>query len=169
MVGKDPLNASEEHQDFRLRITRLKKEYKYFCKLDISNCFSNFYHHDIVSALVDYVGGESSRHFGIFLRQINGGRSISCFPQGYFASKALGNWFMHFIEDNASLKSAAIIRFVDDVFMFSDVRSRLESDFYAIQTLLSERNLYLNASKSLIGDTRSSMLLPRTDQIKKSC
>lgn len=165
--GKAPLSASDEHQEFRQRIVDLKKQYKFFCKCDIANCFSSFYHHDLVSMLKPYAGEDASNRFGTFLRQINAGRSISCFPQGYFPSKAIGNLFLAFIENSAQLKSPAIIRYVDDVFIFSNSLSQLESDFYTLQSMLSERNLYLNASKTKLGDTKTSMPLPKTETIRK--
>ncbi len=168
LKSRSVISAADEHQEFRRRILEFKKTYAYFAKLDIANCFASFYHHDLVSALKPSVGEQAANRFGTFLRQLNGGRSISCFPQGYFPTKAIGNLFLGFIEQSVELQSPAVIRYVDDVFIFSNSRSQLEADVFRLQVILSEKNLYLNAAKTDIGDTKSSMQLPKTDEIRKS-
>jgi hypothetical protein len=165
---KLPVNAAEEHQRFRSRIIDLKQNHKYIGKVDIANCFSAFYHHDVVSVLKAYVGEEKARRFGVFLREINAGRSVSCFPQGYFPTKAIGNLYLSFVEENADLRSPAIVRYLDDIYLFADSRRRIEADIYRIQTMLSAHNLYLNASKTIVETSKSSMRLPRTNAIRKS-
>jgi hypothetical protein len=168
MKGKQPLSAAEEHQQFRQRATELRKQYRYSVKTDVSQCFPSFYHHHIVSFLSSVVADQSAQRFGTFLRQINGGQSVSCFPQGLFPTKAIGNLFLRFVEESAELSSPAIIRYLDDILIFSDSTEQLEKDFYRLQVMLSERNLYLNQSKTVLGDAKATVRFPRTNKIRIS-
>lgn len=168
LKNKMPISATEEHQRFRERIVDLKKKHRYVAKVDIANCFSGFYHHDIVSSLKGHVGEEASRRFGVFLREINGGRSVSCFPHGYFPTKAIGNLYLSFIEDNAGLRSPAVVRYLDDIYIFGEARRTIEADIYRLQVLLSAHNLYLNTAKTSLDLTKNSMRLPKTGAIRKS-
>jgi hypothetical protein len=60
------------------------------------------------------------------------------------------------------------VRYLDDIYIFAESRRYVESDIYRLQTLLSAHNLYLNASKTLVDTTKSSLRLPRTSAIRKS-
>jgi len=168
LKDKAPVSATEEHQRFRTRIIELKKAYSHFARVDIANCFSSIYHHDVVSSLMTRIGDEPARRFGLFLRELNGGRSISCLPQGYFPTKAIGNLYLSFIEDNADLRSPALVRYLDDIYIFANSGQRIELDLYKLQVALSAHNLYLNSAKTDIGTTKASMRLPRINSIRKA-
>lgn len=70
----------------------------------------------------------------------------------------IGNDFLRFIEDSASVRSEKILRFMDDVYLFDDDLHILKADFAEIQRLLGLKGLSVNASKTKTGGT------PHTDE-----
>ncbi|NOU64090.1 hypothetical protein GC096_08645 [Paenibacillus sp. LMG 31461] len=166
--GDQPSNSYKEYHEFRMNKYLLKRKYKYFAKIDIMNCFNNFYHHDLASFATDYLGRQEGGYFGKFLREITGGRSINCFPQGIYPAKLFGNFFLSFLERARGLNSSAIIRYLDDVFLFSDSLVSLEQDVIYVQGLLGERGLFLNSEKTKFGWKQSDFDERKLDTLKKS-
>lgn len=160
-----PTNAADEYSKFREEKYRLVERYKFFARLDIQNCFNNIYHHDIVRFVAQRVPSEE-QHFGQFLRENNGGRSTYCIPQGIFPGKLLGNSFLEFIENSAQLVSEAVIRFMDDVFLFSNFRWKLERDSLTIQRMLGDRSLAINHEKTWFGRSTTEFQERQIDDVK---
>ncbi|HDY66031.1 MAG TPA: orotate phosphoribosyltransferase, partial [Phycisphaerae bacterium] len=167
-ISGEPLNPFAQYHEFRKQKYQLKTEYKYFVKVDIANCFNSFYHHDIVSYLSSNLSNTEAQQFGQFLREINRGRSINCFPQGIYPAKALGNGYLSFIETSRELKSPVIIRFLDDIFLFANKSSVLEQDVIVLQQLLGPRNLFLNSEKTQFGSKKFDFEERKLDRIKIS-
>lgn len=161
-------SPSEEYEKFTKRIYELKNEFDYFGKVDISNYFNNIYHHDIVSFLARKINQMEAEKFGKFLREINEGRSTSCMPQGLFPVKIIGNFFLNFIDESVELKSEYIIRFMDDIYFFSDSKEFIEEDIIVIQKLLGDKGLYLNEEKTKVANTNDKEVREQFDEIKKS-
>ncbi|WP_440604413.1 antiviral reverse transcriptase Drt5 [Bacillus sp. GB_SG_008] len=161
------VSGIEEHNKFKKEIYEKKTEYVYMAKLDIANCFNNIYHHDMVSYIARIIGQEESEKFGRFLREINEGRSTSCMPQGLIPAKIVGSFFLSFVEESRELKSEVIIRFMDDIFLFSNSHDTIQNDVLKIQKLLGEKGLSLNESKSAILKTSEDEVL-QIEDIKKS-
>lgn len=164
----NPVNSLKEYHAFRMRKYDLKKEYKYYAKVDIANCFNSFYHHDVVSFISRNINQPESEQLGQFLREINSGRSVNCFPQGIFPAKVIGNFFLNFIEGSLELKSSAIIRYLDDVFLFSNNLDALEQDVLKLQSIIGERCLALNPEKTKFGSKLSDFEERKLDKIQKS-
>ena len=156
----EPVDSFGEYHRFRRRKYKLKEEYKYYAFADIATCFNSFYHHDVSEAIESRIGLQQSQEFGQFLREINAGMSIDCFPQGLYPAKVIGNWFLSFIESSMKLKSSAIIRFLDDIYFFSNDKSCVYEDILILQHILGGHALSLNAEKTMFGlDLAVSLLL----------
>ncbi|QQO56583.1 MAG: hypothetical protein N838_27660 [Thiohalocapsa sp. PB-PSB1] len=168
LKNKKPINPFKQYHAFRKRKYELKSKYAYFAKLDISNCFNNFYHHEVVSHLRSKLPEKEAIQFGQFLREINSGVSINCFPQGIYPAKAIGNNYLTFSEKSLELKSSSIIRFLDDFFIFDDSISIVEQDIITLQQIIGGRGLYLNESKTKIGSKESDFEEKELDSIKIS-
>ncbi|WP_238456730.1 antiviral reverse transcriptase Drt5 [Desulforamulus aeronauticus] len=166
--GSTTISSYKQYHSFRGRKYELKKQYKYFAKVDIANCFNSFYHHDVVSFVSNSVSQQESIQFGQFLREGNGGRSINCFPQGVYPAKVVGNFFLKFIEESRELWSPAIIRFLDDIFLFSNSKKTLEQDIIRIQIIIGKYALSLNTDKTKFGSRASDFEERKLDNIKKS-
>ena len=85
---------------------------------------------------------------GQLLRQINSGRSVDCLPQGLYPTKMIGNDFLRFIDNHHELKSDQFVRFMDDMYIFSNDMQAILDDFQIIQRLLGERGLSVNPQKT---------------------
>lgn len=165
---KTPRPPTPQYHAFRKRKYELKAKYKHFAKIDISNCFNSFYHHDITRFVAERVSDAEGRQFGQFLREINSGTSINCFPQGIYPAKTLGNFYLSFIETNRGLRSPAIIRFLDDIFLFANNRQALEQDVIVLQQILGTHSLSLNAEKTQFGSQTSDFEEKELDEVKRS-
>lgn len=161
------VNSFEDYHRFRKRKYKLKAKYRYFAAVDIANCFNSFYHHDFAEAVESRIGLKESQQIGQFLREINAGESVNCFPQGIYPAKVLGNWFLRFIEQSRQLRSETIIRFLDDVFLFTNKARVLREDVLALQQVLSNHALALNAEKTKFGSRQSDFEERELENIKK--
>lgn len=165
--NRRPLSPSEQYHEFRRRSYELRIEYPYFAKVDIGNCFNCFYHHDVQQFIETHISDQAGAQMGQFLREINSGTSVNCFPQGTYPAKAIGNIFLSFVEENARFKSPGIIRFLDDICFFAREQETIFEDIYKLQELLGIHNLSLNAQKTEIGSLNEHRDLKKVDAIKK--
>jgi len=149
--NKKPLPPADQYHAFRRHKYDLKRKYKYFAKFDISNCFNSFYHHNLSDYVHTHLPIGDADGIGQFLREIVKGTSINCFPQGIYPAKTLGNYYLSFIETSMELRSPAIIRFLDDIFLFSNRHQTLERDAVVLQQLLGSHSLSLNPDKTCFG------------------
>jgi Reverse transcriptase (RNA-dependent DNA polymerase) len=165
--NRRPLSPSEQYHEFRRDTYRLRVEFPYYARVDIGNCFNSFYHHDVQQFVEEKISDEAGAEIGQFLREINSGTSVNCFPQGIYPAKALGNLYLTFIEENVRLKSSGIIRFLDDICLFDENQQTIFDDIYRLQEILGLHNLSLNAQKTDIGSLREHQRLKAVDVIKK--
>lgn len=80
----------------------------------------------------------------------------------------VGNDFLRFIEQNHSIKSDAVVRFMDDFCLYSDDPTALAIDFHTIQKLLGQKGLSVNPSKTKIGANEEAKIDERIDDVKAS-
>ncbi|WHZ58777.1 RNA-directed DNA polymerase [Metabacillus hrfriensis] len=153
-TGNKSNSSTNEYKAFRDRISELKIRYSYLGMIDISNCFNNIYHHDLKSYLCRKISNKEGSRFGKYLREINEGRSTSCMPQGYFPIKVIGNHFLSFIEQSREIKSEHIVRFMDDIYLFSHSMDTIKEDIFVIQRLIGEKGLSLNEEKTFVGNSK---------------
>lgn len=139
------------YKAFRARVYNCKNDYAHFLSFDIAAYFNTLYHHDVV-AWFAHAGGDDSdvEAFGQFGREINSGRSIDFLPQGIFPAKMIGSEFLKFIDHHGELKSAVLLRFMDDFYLFDNDADTVRSDFLKIQQLLGSKSLNVNAAKTQI-------------------
>lgn len=166
-AGASLVDSFLDYHAFRRRKYELRTQYKCFAQIDIANCFNSFYHHDVVAAIQAHIGEDAAHSFGRFLREINAGDSVSCFPQGVYPAKTIGNWFLRFIEQSGRLKSKAIIRFLDDIVFFDNSRDKVRRDLLVLQQILGTHALALNAEKTRAGSSAHDFEERDVDDIKR--
>lgn len=159
-----PLVPSRTYAQFKSRVAGARFVFEEFVYFDVSTYFNNVYHHDLHAwfAALKPEDPADVASFGKFFREINAGRSLDCLPQGLYPAKMIGNDFLRFIEASASVRAAAILRFMDDVYLFGDDLNALKADFAEIQRLLGLKGLSVNGKKTLTGGT------PLTDEADDS-
>lgn len=153
-----PIPPSRSYSDFKHDVWVNSILSNHFIGFDVASYFNSIYHHDLVEWLAARgATKEDVDAFDKFLREINSGRSLDCLPHGLYPTKMIGNDFLRFLEESHSLRSSSVIRFMDDVYMFSDKRDDLIIDFAEIQRLLGQKSMSVNPSKT-------SSLMPRTQE-----
>lgn len=119
-------------------------------QFDIASYFNSLYHHDIAHwfAGSQGVSDVDGKALGQALREINAGRSVDFLPQGIYPSKMIGNEFLKLVDLSGQLKSACLIRFMDDFTLFDNDADVLNQDFIRIQQLLGQYGLNVNPGKT---------------------
>jgi hypothetical protein len=162
-----PISSRTAYQQYRTAVSAAKAKHKFGMRFDIASCFNSLYHHDLVSRFREIGAPEDDVNlYGRFLREINSGRSLDCLPHGLHPCKVLGSDFLKFIDNSVRLKSAALVRFLDDFNLFSDNERDLQADFNCIQELLSEKGLFLNERKTAYADDFGRSMTEEIDDIK---
>jgi len=137
--------------------------YDHNIQFDIASYFNSLYHHDIAHwfASAPNVTDTDSAALSQFFREINAGRSVDFMPHGIYPTKMIGNEFLKFIDLHGQLKSAKIVRFMDDFTLFDDDPDVLALDFVKIQQLLGQYALNVNPSKTAfdnsVGDVKEAL------------
>lgn len=165
----EPLSAASSYKGFKQAQSAYEALYDHSLSFDVASYFNGIYHHDIVSWFAN--AGASSddvNSLGGFLRQINSGRSIDCWPQGIYPAKMVGNDFLRFVEQHHAIKSSAIVRFMDDFCLYSDDPDALTFDFHSIQKLLGQKGLSVNPSKTKTGEKDGAKIEEEVDDVKAS-
>lgn len=161
------IHPSASYAGFKGALTSYREKYTYSFSFDVASYFNNIYHHDIITWFANLgVDARQVENLGQFLRLTNSGRSIDCLPQGIFPAKMIGNDFLRFVEQHHSIKSPAVVRFMDDIVLFSDVEANLWEDFYLIQKLLGEKGLSVNPSKSKFSTKEDASFEDVVDDVK---
>ncbi len=137
--------------------------YKHRLQFDIASYFNTLYHHDIAHwfAASSGVSDADASAIGKFFREINSGRSVDFLPHGIYPAKMIGNEFLKFVDRSGTLKSAAIVRFMDDFNLFDNDPAVIRQDFFRIQHLLGQFGLNVNPSKThfdrSVGDVEDTL------------
>lgn len=158
-----PISVHAAYRAYKKALKETAKSFKHNIQFDIAAYFNSVYHHDICNwfSSLNGVSDIDASALGQFFREINSGRSVDFLPHGIYPSKMLGNEFIKFIDLSGMLKSAVIIRFMDDFTLFDNNQATLRSDFLRIQQLLGQFALNVNPSKTFydnkVGDVQEQL------------
>jgi hypothetical protein len=145
----EPLSPTKSYAAFKAAVTEARMKYPHMVKFDIAAYFNSIYHHDLVQWFSEInASGDDVEHFGQFLREANGGRSVDCLPHGIHPCKLIGSEFLKFVDNSMRLRSEMLLRFMDDFYLFSYNEELINMDFVLIQQLLGEKGLSLNPAKT---------------------
>jgi len=154
-----PISPSRAYKDFKESIVRAAQEFTCYCKFDVASYFNSVYHHDLSTWFSDLAESETdSQVFGKFFRQINAGRSVDCLTQGILPTKILGSHFLKFVDNSPRLRSELLLRFMDDIYLFSNSERVLREDFVVIQKLLGDKSLSVNPQKTYFGEAAPAFI-----------
>lgn len=145
-----PITVHKAFGDYTKAIEAERADFEHSISFDIASYFNAIYHHDLSNWFGNLRGvtPEDARAFGIFMREINSGRSIDFLPHGLYPTKMIGAGFLNFVESSREIKSACSLRFMDDIHIFDDSLETLVSDFLKIQELMGGVALNVNAAKT---------------------
>lgn len=163
-----PVDALAEYHAFRKRKYELIVGRGFFAQLDIFNCFNSFYHHDLTHFITTKTSPDSGDRFGAFLRELNSGTSVACFPQGLYPAKVIGNAYLSFIEQSPQLKEVMVARFLDDIVIAGTSPKSVDDSILNLQYILDHHHLALNDSKTLVGEKGQRFQERKLDRIKRA-
>ncbi|MBS3857302.1 hypothetical protein KEP48_16535 [Proteus mirabilis] len=161
------ISLSKAYREFKSAVAEANLKFEHGLKLDIASYFNSIYHHDLVKWFDNNRNISDINGFGQFLREINSGRSIDCLPQGIHPCKVIGAEFLKFIDDSRFLKSNLILRFMDDIYLFSDKEHAIQHDFLLIQQLAGEKGLNFNNSKTKVGKVALEDINEQIEEVRK--
>ena len=145
----DPLSPTRSYAAFKAAVTDARMKHSYMVKFDVAAYFNSIYHHDLVQWFSEIkASADDVNHFGQFLRETNGGRSVDCLPHGMHPCKLIGSEFLKFVDNSMRLRSEVMLRFMDDFYLFSNDEELINMDFVLVQQLLGEKGLSLNPAKT---------------------
>jgi hypothetical protein len=149
-VGGSPITVRKAYGDYIKAIDVRRVKYAHSLSFDVASYFNAIYHHDLTNwfANLKNVSEKDAKAFGIFMREINSGRSIDFLPHGLYPTKMIGAGFLSFVEISGEIKCANTIRFMDDIHLFDDSREVIVTDFLKIQDLMGGVALNVNAAKT---------------------
>lgn len=162
-----PISLSKAYREFKIAVSDANSKYEHGLKLDIASYFNSIYHHDLVKWFDNDRNTADVNGLGQFLREINSGRSIDCLPQGIHPCKLIGAEFLKFIDNSRFLKSSLILRFMDDIYLFSDKENVIQHDFLLIQQLAGEKGLNFNNSKTKRGKVALEDIDEQIEEVRK--
>jgi hypothetical protein len=165
----EPLSATKSYAGFKAAITEARQRYQHMVTFDVAAYFNSIYHHDLVHWFSEiHASSDDVDHFGQFLREVNSGRSVDCLPQGIHPCKLIGSEFLKFVDNSMKLKSDLLLRFMDDVYLFSDSEEAINSDFVVVQQLIGEKGLSVNPAKTSYERESGEDISKEIDAIKVS-
>ena len=145
----DPLSPTKSYAGFKAAVTEARMKYPFMVKFDIAAYFNSIYHHDLIPWFGENgASPDDVAHFGQFLRETNGGRSVDCLPQGIHPCKLIGSEFLKFVDNSMRLRSDVLLRFMDEFYLFARESEVINMDFVLIQQLLGDKGLSLNPAKT---------------------
>lgn len=163
-----PIAATHAYKAFKGGLSEYSEAFQHTRGMDVATYFNSLYHHDIVNWFHELgASEEDAEGLGKLLREISSGRSIDCLPQGLYPSKMIGNDFLRFIDNYHGIQSQQLIRFMDDIYLFSDDDKAVDGDFQTIQQLLGNRGLSLNSQKTKLNDSEQANIDNEIDAVKK--
>jgi hypothetical protein len=97
----EPLSPTKSYAAFKAAVTDARRTYGHMVKFDIAAYFNSIYSHDLVHWFSEInASNDDVDHFGQFLRETNGGRSVDCLAQGIHPCKLIGSAFLKFVDNS---------------------------------------------------------------------
>lgn len=163
-----PIAATQAYKAFKGGLADYSAQYAHSRSMDVATYFNSLYHHDIVSWFYDRnASAEDAEGLGQLLREIAAGRSVDCLPQGLYPAKMIGNDFLRFVEEYHALKSAQVIRFMDDIVLFANDEQAILDDFQTIQRLIGDKGLSLNSRKTKLDEHTQASIDSSINTVKR--
>ena len=146
-----PRSIAKSYNEFQATIRKCRRAYKYYLKLDVKAYFDSM-------SLSDFMKWLRKRKTDCFctdllescFNKVSEAKIKSFLPQGIYPTKLLGSHYLSFLERDGCLYSDRSVRFLDDIYLFSDDPKLLARDFHTIQYELRERGLSINPSKTYL-------------------
>jgi hypothetical protein len=151
IVNGEAVPILKSYSTFKKAVASERASHKSYIYFDIASYFNHIYQHHLVE-WAEKAGAtqEDASLLGKFLREIRGGESFDCLPQGLYPAKMIGASFLSVLEESSRIHAAKTLRLMDDVWLFDNNSDLLVADFLNVQSLLNKRGLNINEEKSKV-------------------
>ena len=141
------------HQ-FEASMIDKSEKYKYCIKTDVTSFFETIYQHFVISQL-DALNIQKPM-INLLEKALLAWREDKSYGllQGMYPSDLYGNYYLTQIDYFLELKQFDFIRFVDDIYIFSNSDYELRKILVEICNTLRQQSLYLNESKTLFNTSK---------------
>jgi len=148
------LPLSDCYRPFEDKIQEKCSLYKYCLRTDVASFFETIYQHFLISQL-------SSTHIqkeyiNLLGKAISTWRETKSYGilQGMYPSDLFGNYYLSQVDYILKLKNFDFVRFVDDIYIFSNNEHDLKKIIVYICNTLRQQGLFLNENKTLFAESK---------------
>lgn len=147
-----PSSIAHSYNEFCETVNEGKRMYSHFLRVDIKSCFDSIDLNDF-NRWIEGVGFSVSdiELLNRCFLSINPDGEGPFLPQGIYPAKLLGSHYLSFIEGSRCIASEFSVRFLDDVYVFSNSLASLEYDYSSLKNELALRGLRFNEEKTYLG------------------
>lgn len=163
------ISVNTAYRAFKSRVAECKAKFKHHISFDVASYFNSIYHHDLAHWFNSHahVTTADSAAFSRYCREINAGHSIDFLPHGIYPCKMIGSEFLKKVDLSFQIKSAVMLRLMDDFYLFDDSEIVLAQDFVKIQQILGAIHLNINPMKTKV-DAHQQDVATTVSEIKKT-
>jgi hypothetical protein len=139
---------------FENKIVEKCSQYQYCIKTDVASYFETIYHHFLINQLSSLDIPNS--YIKILEESILKWRGDKTYGilQGLYPSDLYGNYYLSQIDYILTLKNIDFVRYVDDIYIFSNSEYDLQKLIVNICKIMREQNLFINENKTIFTETK---------------
>lgn len=148
------LPLSDCYKSFENKIQEKCSLYQYCLRTDVASFFETIYQHFLVSQL--HSTNIQKGYIYILDKAILAWRENKSYGilQGMYPSDLLGNYYLSQIDYYLKIKNIDFVRFVDDIYIFSNSQYDLRKIIINICGVLRQQGLFLNENKTLFAESK---------------
>lgn len=135
---------------FQSRVQEISSQSEFILRADIANYFETIPQHAVVNLLSS--SGVQREIVSLLEEQLLAfqERTSTGIVQGIYPSDVLGNFYLSDFDADCEMHDLPSARYVDDIFVGFDDRSKARSELVRLNARLRRSGLYFNASKTSI-------------------
>ena len=148
------LPLSNCYRSFENKIQEKCSHYQYCLRTDVASFFETIYQHFLVSQL--HSTNIQKGYIYILEKAILAWRENKSYGilQGMYPSDLFGNYYLSQIDYYLKIKNIDFVRFVDDIYIFSNTENDIKKIIVNICNTLRQQGLFLNESKTFFAESR---------------
>jgi len=149
------VSISECYKPFEYKIQEKCSQYQYCLKTDIASFFETIYQHFLISQL--HSTNIQKGYINILEKALLAWRENKSYGilQGMYPSDLFGNYYLSQIDYYLKLANFDFVRFVDDIYIFSNSEYDLKKIIITICKDLRQQGLFLNENKTLLAESKT--------------
>jgi len=147
------LPLSDCYRAFENKIQEKCSLYQYCLRTDVAVFFETIYQHFLISKL--HSTNIQKGYINLLEKAISAWRETKSYGilQGMYPSDLLGNYYLNQIDYYLKIKNIDFVRFVDDIYIFSNNEHDIKKIIVHICSTLRQEGLFLNENKTFFAES----------------